>query len=276
MLDKIQSFFGFTTMPYGRGLTPGMLFPSSDHGQAAARIAYGIATRGITVITGEVGVGKTVAARAAIGRTEPARHHLIYVPDPTIGARGCTTTWSPRWAANPASTTPRWSPKPATPWPPNTQSEDVSPSADRRGPPAHPRRAGSAAAADQPRARHRIPVRDRPTRTAHPGHQDEARHPGRARTTDHRAPPHDRHDQDRGYIRHHLQLAGRADPLFTEDAIELIHTSSRGKPRNINRLAISRADRRLRGRQKPRRRGQRPIRRHREHPRHPTHDTMTR
>src|SRR6476620_10516879 len=35
-----------------------------------------------------VGVGKTVAARAAIDRAEPARHHLIYIPDPTVGARG--------------------------------------------------------------------------------------------------------------------------------------------------------------------------------------------
>jgi len=35
-----------------------------------------------------VGVGKTVAARAAIERAEPARHHLIYIPDPTVGARG--------------------------------------------------------------------------------------------------------------------------------------------------------------------------------------------
>lgn len=47
MLDKIQSFFGFTTMPYGCGLAPGMLLPSSDHAQAAARIGYGIDTRGI-------------------------------------------------------------------------------------------------------------------------------------------------------------------------------------------------------------------------------------
>ena len=37
MLDKIQSFFGFTTMPYGRGLAPSMLFHSGDHAQAAAR-----------------------------------------------------------------------------------------------------------------------------------------------------------------------------------------------------------------------------------------------
>ena len=71
MLDKIQSYFGFTTMPFGRALAPGMLFSSGDHAQAAARIGYGIATRGITVITGEVGVGKTVAARAALGRGDP-------------------------------------------------------------------------------------------------------------------------------------------------------------------------------------------------------------
>jgi len=34
-------------------------------------------------------------------------------------------------------------------------------------------------------------------------------------------------------------LAGRSDPLFTDDAIALIHDSSRGKPRGVNRLAIS-------------------------------------
>jgi type II secretory pathway predicted ATPase ExeA len=37
---------------------------SSGHGEAAARITWCIAERG--VLTGEVGVGKTVAVRAAI------------------------------------------------------------------------------------------------------------------------------------------------------------------------------------------------------------------
>jgi type II secretory pathway predicted ATPase ExeA len=32
---------------------------------------------------------------------------------------------------------------------------------------------------------------------------------------------------------------GAVHPLFTDDAITLIHTSSRGKPRSTNRLAIS-------------------------------------
>jgi hypothetical protein len=35
-----------------------------------------------------VGVGKTVADRAALDRIDRARHHLIYIPDPTVGARG--------------------------------------------------------------------------------------------------------------------------------------------------------------------------------------------
>ncbi|TMR88538.1 hypothetical protein EJK15_65690 [Nonomuraea basaltis] len=45
-------------------------------------------------------------------------------------------------------------------------------------------------------------------------------------------------EETSGYIRHHLQLAGRSDPLFSDDAINLIHESARGKPRTVNNLAI--------------------------------------
>jgi type II secretory pathway predicted ATPase ExeA len=40
------------------------------------------------------------------------------------------------------------------------------------------------------------------------------------------------------YISHHLKLAGRSDPLFSDDAAALIHTTSRGYPRAVNNLAI--------------------------------------
>ena len=40
------------------------------------------------------------------------------------------------------------------------------------------------------------------------------------------------------YISHHLKLAGRPDQLFTEDALNLIHTTSRGYPRAVNNLAL--------------------------------------
>jgi type II secretory pathway predicted ATPase ExeA len=40
------------------------------------------------------------------------------------------------------------------------------------------------------------------------------------------------------YITHHLKLAGRSDPLVSDDATALIHTTARGYPRAVNNLAI--------------------------------------
>jgi type II secretory pathway predicted ATPase ExeA len=40
------------------------------------------------------------------------------------------------------------------------------------------------------------------------------------------------------YVRHHLSLVGRADPLFSDDAIAVIHHASRGLPRAVNNLAL--------------------------------------
>jgi len=45
-------------------------------------------------------------------------------------------------------------------------------------------------------------------------------------------------DETTSYLRHHLKLAGRSDTLFSDDAIELVHTTSRGLPRAVNNLAI--------------------------------------
>lgn len=40
------------------------------------------------------------------------------------------------------------------------------------------------------------------------------------------------------YINHHLNLVGRPDQIFTEDALNLIHTTARGYPRAVNNLAL--------------------------------------
>ncbi len=41
-----------------------------------------------------------------------------------------------------------------------------------------------------------------------------------------------------GYIRRHLEHAGRSGTLFCDDAVRAIHAHARGLPRAINRLAI--------------------------------------
>jgi type II secretory pathway predicted ATPase ExeA len=45
-------------------------------------------------------------------------------------------------------------------------------------------------------------------------------------------------EETAAYIGHHLSLAGRSDPLFSDDATGLIHQTSRGIPRAINNLAV--------------------------------------
>ena len=44
-------------------------------------------------------------------------------------------------------------------------------------------------------------------------------------------------EQTATYITHHLKLAGRSDPLFSDDAAALIHDAARGLPRAVNNLA---------------------------------------
>ncbi|GAA1270044.1 hypothetical protein GCM10009609_36400 [Pseudonocardia aurantiaca] len=45
-------------------------------------------------------------------------------------------------------------------------------------------------------------------------------------------------EETSSYLRHHLTLAGRSDPLFSDDATALIHQTSRGYPRAVNNLAL--------------------------------------
>ncbi|MDQ6945740.1 MAG: AAA family ATPase, partial [Actinomycetota bacterium] len=40
------------------------------------------------------------------------------------------------------------------------------------------------------------------------------------------------------YVRHHLGLAGRSDPLFSDDAVAVIAHAGRGLPRAVNNLAL--------------------------------------
>ncbi len=88
MITNLQSHYGFSKMPFGRELAPGMLHRHDAHNQAAARITWCIQQRALGVVTGEVGAGKTVALRAALDGLDPSRHVLIYLSNPSVGVRG--------------------------------------------------------------------------------------------------------------------------------------------------------------------------------------------
>jgi type II secretory pathway predicted ATPase ExeA len=241
MIDRLQSFYGFSRMPFGRDLAPGMLHRHNAHNEAVARITWCVAEHALGVITGEVGAGKTVAIRAALAALDQARHTIIYLPNPTIGARGIHHAVVAALGGVPRTHMATLIPQAAdalaieaaergrTPvlildeahlldhaqlegirMLTNSDMDSRSPFACLLvGQPTLRRRIklGILAALDQ-----RIALRYTLTPMTN------------AETA--------------GYLKHHLALAGRSDTLFSDDAVALIHQTSRGLPRAVNNLAI--------------------------------------
>lgn len=240
-IDRLRAHYGFSRMPFGRDLAPGMLHGHRAHGEAVARIGWCISEQQIGVISGECGAGKTVAARAAVASLDASRHTVLYLGTPGVGLRGVYSTIVTTLGGSPrfhnASLIP--------------QAQDLL------------------AAEHAERGKHVILICDE----AHLLGADVLEgirclsNAGMDRT----APfcllllgqPTLRHQLRRGsfaaldqriglrytisgldqaetgsYIKHHLELAGRSDTLFGDDAVALIHTVSRGLPRLINNLAV--------------------------------------
>jgi type II secretory pathway predicted ATPase ExeA len=198
--------------------------------------------RGITVITGEVGCGKTVAARAALDHVDRARHHLIYLADPTVGARGSYHHIVTALGGKPTFHTAALIPQ--------ARNALAAEAAERGRTPivvfdeAH--------IFDNPTldairllTNHELDT-GAPFATILLGQPDLAtkiRH-GIMTAFDQRITV--RHhmtgmnaDETADYIHHHLKLVGREDTVFSADAVNLIHTTSRGKPRSVNNLCLA-------------------------------------
>ncbi len=86
-IDKLQAHWGLTRMPFGRDLTPSMLFTSRAHAEAVARIRWLVNEGALGVLSGEVGAGKTIAVRAAMSALDH-RFCVLYLGNPAVGMRG--------------------------------------------------------------------------------------------------------------------------------------------------------------------------------------------
>jgi type II secretory pathway predicted ATPase ExeA len=191
-------------------------------------------------VTGEVGSGKTVAARAAVAGLEASRHTLVYLPNPAVGVRGLYTEIVARLGGEPrfhkaaliAQATELLGKESAergrrvllvvdeahlldpgqleelrllT----NAELDSASPFAlVLLGQPALRARLrlGSFAALDQ-----RVTLR-------------------------YAIPPMSA-EETAGYVAHHVKLCGRSDTLFSDDALAQLHRAGRGLPRAVNNLA---------------------------------------
>jgi type II secretory pathway predicted ATPase ExeA len=241
VIEKLQSHYGFTKTPFGKGLAPQMLHRHGAHAEAVARIGWCVAERALGVVTGEVGAGKTVAVRAALASLDSSRHTVIYLGNPAVGGRGLYAG-----IVSALGGLPRFHKAALIP----QTAELLAAEEHERGrtvvlvlDEAHLLDADqleelrlmtnadmdshspfAALLVGQPTLRRRIklgPFAALDQRIA-------LRYAMTGMTGEETA----------SYISHHLKLAGRADTLFSDDALALIHQISRGLPRAVNNLAV--------------------------------------
>ena len=241
MIEKLQAHYGFSRMPFGRNLAPGMLHRHASHNEAVARISWCISERAIGVITGEVEAGKTVSVRTVLAGLDPSRHTVVYLPNPMIGIRGiceeilATFGQPPSPPGIPAVHPDQQGPHGRT----RRTRPDPRPGPGRRTP-ARLRAAGRPSGCSPTPRWTRLPLAcllvGQPTlrRTMKLAVLAALEQ----RTALRFAMPPMTTAETTSYVNHHLNLAGRPDQLFTEDALNLIHTTSRGYPRAVNNLAL--------------------------------------
>jgi type II secretory pathway predicted ATPase ExeA len=234
--------FGFTRTPFSKSLAPGELFSRPPHQEAVARILHCVNESALGVVTGEVGAGKTVAARAARASLDPSRYQVIYIANPAFGTRGLYVT-----VVRALGAAPRF-----------FKAEVMA-------------QAQELLEAEESERHRRVVIVVDEAHLLQPAQLEELRlltnldmdsrspfagillgQPTLARqlrlgvfaaldqriATRFHIPPMDLGDATL-YLRHHLALAGRSDQLFADDALARLQRHSNGIPRALNNVAVS-------------------------------------
>jgi type II secretory pathway predicted ATPase ExeA len=75
-----KAFYSLSHSPFNKEIRPDQHFNSACFAEASARLKYLLDTRGIGVITGEPGSGKTFALRNMANSLNPSLYKLVYLP----------------------------------------------------------------------------------------------------------------------------------------------------------------------------------------------------
>ena len=79
-----EQFFGFRERPFDLTPNPRFVVMTAAHREALSNLEYGIVSRkGITMLLGEAGTGKTTVIRTAVER-QPRRVWCVHVPNPAL------------------------------------------------------------------------------------------------------------------------------------------------------------------------------------------------
>ena len=234
--------FGLARTPFGKSIPAGDLFARQAHAQATARIGFCIAETLLGVITGDTGAGKTVAVRAAVAGLDPTRHQVIYVANPAFGTRGLYVQ-----VVRALGGRPRY-----------LKAELMAQAADLLAAEATERHRTVVLIVDE--AHLLQPDQLEELRLMTNAEMDSASpfagilvgQPTLARqlrmgafaaldqriATRYAIKPMDL-AESAAYLRHHMALAGREEPLFADDAVARLHRVSSGLPRALNNAAVA-------------------------------------
>jgi type II secretory pathway predicted ATPase ExeA len=236
------SHFGLSRIPFQKTLATSDLIQRPSHQEAVARLRFCISEALVGVITGEVGVGKTVAVRAATDPLDPSSFHVVYLPNPLVGARGLYVTIVRALGAQPRF----------------FKAEVVAQAQTLLAMEDLERRRRVVLAIDEAHLLRSDQLEELRLLTS--AEMDSRSHfalllvgqPMLARqlrmgsyaaldqriATRYQIQPMDLEESVR-YVRHRLQLAGRQEPLFADDALARLHRAGLGLPRQLNNLCIS-------------------------------------
>jgi len=235
-----QHHYGFTRLPFAKDIPATALFDAPGQAELCTRLSFLLKQRGIGLVTGETGSGKSTALRRFVANLDKAHHTVIYLANPILGLSGIYR----EILAELGHDTPFGKPKTV----------------------ARIRQAF----AEQLQTKHRLPlvILDEahllpptvfePLRLLFSAEMDsqslgvlllvgqpELRHTLRHApyeafyqriSNQYQLPPLDL-AQTIAYVRHQIEFSGyKAGPLFTDDALARIYESTKGVPRLINRL----------------------------------------
>jgi general secretion pathway protein A len=78
-----RKHFGLNRHPFGKEIEPDDLFPSGASQELSVRLAHLIDMRGIGLVTGDSGSGKTSACRKVVSALHTGLHRVVYVAHST-------------------------------------------------------------------------------------------------------------------------------------------------------------------------------------------------
>ena len=82
-----EQFFGFSKTPFGRDLESNGLYETEGQKELISRLKYTAQRRQFGLFTGEVGSGKSTAARVLVAELNPAKYQVLYVSDSKLSPR---------------------------------------------------------------------------------------------------------------------------------------------------------------------------------------------